>query len=88
MASSDDTPDLSLRSSSDLKVALVAAACTVGLTLVLQYGLSAEVPLFYRLSPLAPYFVFVFTRGAALSERTWQLLIVLVSLLTLGVFGL
>ncbi|WP_410764499.1 hypothetical protein [Haloferax sp. DFSO60] len=88
MASSDDAPDLSLRSSSDLKVALVAAACTVGLTLALQYGVGADVPLIYRLSPLAPYFVFVFTRGAALSERAWQLLIFAVSLVTLGVFAL
>ncbi|ELZ81456.1 hypothetical protein KU306_13270 [Haloferax larsenii] len=86
MASSDDTSALELRDATDLHVALVAGVCTVGLTLALKYGAGVEVSFVYRLSPLAPYFAYVFSRGAGLGGRTWMGLIVAITLGTFGFF--
>jgi hypothetical protein len=62
----------------DLRVAVVAAACTIGLTLALRYGVGREVAFAYRLLPLAPYFVSLFA-GRVLPDgldtpRTWSVL--------------
>ncbi|ELZ70464.1 hypothetical protein C5B91_06600 [Haloferax sp. Atlit-10N] len=88
MASSDDDATAEFRDLTDVKVALVAGLCTVALTLSLKYGAGIEVPFVYRLSPLAPYFAYVFSRGAALSARTWMSLIAAVTLGTFGFFAL
>ncbi|ELZ98782.1 hypothetical protein C440_00460 [Haloferax mucosum ATCC BAA-1512] len=87
MASTDDTAAHDLRDLTDVKVALAAGLCTVGLTLALKYGAGVDVSFVYRLSPLAPYFAYVFTRGAALSVRVWVGLIVAVTLGTFGFFA-
>ncbi|KAB1196156.1 MULTISPECIES: hypothetical protein [Haloferax] len=87
MASSDAAAAMDLRDRSDLYVALVAGLCTVGLTLALEYGAGVEVSFVYRLSPLVPYFAFVFTRGAALSTRAWMALVAAVTLGTFGFFA-
>ncbi|SEG27988.1 hypothetical protein [Halobellus limi] len=75
----------------DLRVAVVAAACTVGLTLLLQYGLGREVALAWRLLPLAPYFLSLFTKrlelGGLDTPRNWSLLTVAVTLATFGYVG-
>lgn len=57
-----DVPD-------DLKVAAVASACTVGLSLLLRYGLGVDANIFVRLVPLLVYFVYLFAKDA-LSETT------------------
>ncbi|AFK19429.1 hypothetical protein E6P09_11640 [Haloferax mediterranei ATCC 33500] len=87
MASPDDAATHDLRDFTDVKVALVAGLCTVVLTLALKYGANVEVSLVYRLSPLAPYFAYVFSRGAALSARVWMALIAVVTLGTFGFFA-
>ncbi|WP_238993896.1 hypothetical protein [Halobellus captivus] len=75
----------------DLRVAAVAAACTVGLTLLLQYGAGREVPLLWRLLPLAPYFLSLFTKRVDLggfdTPRNWSLLTIGVTLATFLYFG-
>jgi hypothetical protein len=86
MASSDDAT-LDLRDFSDVYVALVAGFCTVGLTLALEYGVSVSVPFVYRLTPLVPYFGYVFSRGAGLSVRAWSALVAAVTLGTFGFFA-
>jgi hypothetical protein len=86
MASSDATSFDSL-DFSDLKVAVVAVVCTVGLTLALAYGVGVEVSFVYRLTPLVPYFGYVFTRGAGLSPRAWSALVVAVTLGTFALFA-
>lgn len=68
----------------ELKVAAVAAGCTVALTLALKYGLSLSVSYVVRLGPLYPYFVYLFASKSAedsplSSVRAWSLLIGLVS---------
>ncbi|WP_231554325.1 hypothetical protein [Halobellus rufus] len=84
-------PEAELPGTDDLRVAAVAAACTVGLTLLLQYGLGREVPLVWRLLPLGPYFVSLFTKrlplGGLDTPRNWSLLTVAVTLATLLYFG-
>ncbi|WP_411963550.1 hypothetical protein [Haloferax sp. YSMS24] len=87
MASSDAGAAMDLRDRSDLYVALVAGLCTVGLTLALEYGAGVDVSFVYRLSPLVPYFVYVFSRGVGLSARGWIGLIVAVTLGTFGFFA-
>lgn len=71
----------------DLKLALVAAGCTVGLTLALQFGLGRDVSFLVRLAPLVPYFAHIFTRrldlGALDTVRNWSALTVAVTILTL-----
>ncbi|CQR49863.1 MULTISPECIES: hypothetical protein [Haloferax] len=87
MASSDDAATDEFRDITDVKVALVAGLCAVALTLSLEYGAGIEVPFVYRLSPLVPYFAYVFSRGAALSARTWMALTAVVTLATFGYFA-
>ncbi|RLM59585.1 hypothetical protein DVK02_02270 [Halobellus sp. Atlit-31R] len=75
----------------DLRVAAVAAACTVGLTLALRYGLGREVSFVWRLLPLGPYFLSQFTSrltlGGLATPRNWSLLTVAVTLGAFGYFG-
>ncbi|MGQ4554797.1 hypothetical protein [Halobellus sp. GM3] len=75
----------------DLRVAVVAAACTIALTLALRYGLGREIPFVPRLLPLAPYFVSLFTRrldlGGFDTPRNWSLLTVAVTLGAFSYFG-
>ncbi|WP_416839817.1 hypothetical protein [Haloferax sp. DFSO52] len=87
MASSDAAETMDFRDRTDLYVALLAGACTVGLTLALEYGVGADVSFVYRLSPLVPYFAYVFSRGAALSTRAWMAVIAAVTLGTFGFFA-
>ncbi|WP_224268997.1 hypothetical protein [Haloprofundus salinisoli] len=58
-----DVPD-------DLKVAAVAAGCTVGLSLTLRYGLDVDANIFVRLLPLGVYFLYLFAKDA-LSETAF-----------------
>ncbi|SFR68974.1 hypothetical protein [Halogeometricum limi] len=80
--SDDSTAELPVPD--DLKLAAVAAACTVGLTLALEYGLSRDVSFLVRLVPLVPYFVYLFSRpvrsGKLDSVRNWSVLTVSVTL--------
>ncbi|WP_224335866.1 hypothetical protein [Haloprofundus halobius] len=57
-----DVPD-------DLKVAAVASGCTVGLSVLLRYGLDVDANIFVRLLPLFVYFLYLFSKDA-LSETT------------------
>lgn len=73
----------------DLKVAAVAAACTVALSLVVVFGLDRSVSYPVRLGPLYPYFAYLFVSksardGSLTSVRTWSLLIVGVTLAILA----
>jgi hypothetical protein len=85
-ADTDSSPG-ELAVSDDLRVAAVAAVTTVALTLVLQFAVATEIPILPRLSPLGPYFLYVFSRrvnlGALDTVRNWSLLTVAVAL---GVF--
>jgi hypothetical protein len=85
-AMSDDSA-ATLAVSDDLKVAAVAAACTVGLTLVLRFVLARDAPYVVRLLPLAPYFVALFTRrldlGGFDTVRNWSALTLAVTLGTI-----
>jgi hypothetical protein len=71
----------------DLRVAAVAAACTVGLTLALRYGVGRDVAFVYRLLPLGPYFLSLFADRLPLdgldTPRNWSALTVAV---TVGLF--
>ena len=92
----DDTPDEADgglgAATDDLQVAAVAAACTVGLTLALRYGVGREVPFVYRIVPLAPYFLSLFVGRAVPDDldtpRSWSALTVAVTLATFVAVGL
>jgi len=76
-----DIPDAVV---ADLRVAAVAAGCTVALTLALQYGLGVAVSPLLRLSPVAVYFGYLFlgkgsTGSAFENPRLWMLLTVVVT---------
>ncbi|WP_201741679.1 hypothetical protein [Salinigranum halophilum] len=74
----------------DLLVALVAAGCTVVLTLALRYGVGLRPPLLPRLSPMVPYFGYLFSKRngllSLLSTATWVGVTVLVTLVTFASF--
>jgi hypothetical protein len=75
----------------DLRVAAVAAVCTVALTLVLQFVFSLEVAVLPRLSPLFVYFGYLFfgkgdTGSAVERPLVWEALTVLVTLGTLAYY--
>jgi hypothetical protein len=80
--------DVPERVRADLSVAAAAAVCTVALTLALRFGVGLRPPLLPRLSPLVPYFAFLFSKGSgplsALSVRDWIGATVVVTLLTFG----
>ena len=75
----------------DLRVAVVAAACTIGLSLGLRYGLGREIAFVWRLLPLGPYFLSLFTKrlqlGGLDTPRNWSLLTVAVTLGAFVYFG-
>jgi len=76
-----DVPDAV---AADLRVAAVAAGCTVALTLALRYGLSVTVSPLLRLSPVAVYFGYLFlgkgsTGSAFENPRLWIVLTVAVT---------
>jgi hypothetical protein len=70
----------------DLLVAVAAAACTVVLTLSLRFGAGLQPPLLPRLSPLVPYFGYLFSKRSGplstLSTLDWIGATVVVTLLT------
>ncbi|WP_380676670.1 hypothetical protein [Salinigranum sp. GCM10025319] len=74
----------------DLLVAVVAAACTVALTLALRFGVGLQAPLLPRLSPLVPYFGYLFSKRSGplstLPTRAWIGATVVVTLLTFVYF--
>ena len=75
----------------DLRIAAVAAACTVGLTLALRYVAGRDVAFVYRLLPLGPYFLSLFAARLPLGDldtpRIWSALTVAVTLVLFGYFG-
>ena len=83
----------------DLRVAVVAAACTVGFTLLTAWrytahALDVDTPgVTVRMVPLVPYFAYLFTRRADLppaldSSRNWSLLTVAVTVCLLAYVAL
>ena len=77
----------------DLRVAVVAAGCTVGFTLLTAYGLGVDTGVAVRMMPLVPYFAYLFTRRADLppaldSPRNWSLLTVAVTVCLLAAVAL
>ena len=71
----------------DLSVAAVAAACTVGLALVLEYGFGVDVGVVPGFAPLGVYFLYLFTKSTplgALGSTVWVGLVVGVTLATLA----
>ena len=82
--------DLPPEVASDLRVAAVAAACTVALSLALRYGLGVAASPLVRLSPVAMYFGYLFlgkgaTGSAFESPRLWMAATVAVTVAT-GVY--
>ena len=76
--------DVSDAVAADLRVAAVAAGCTVTLTIALRYGLEVTVSPLVRLSPVAVYFGYLFfgkgSTGSAFEKpRLWILLTVAVT---------
>jgi hypothetical protein len=68
----------------DLRVAALAAGCTVALTLALRYGLGVSATPLLRLSPVAVYFGYLFlgkgsTGSSFENPRLWMLLTVVVT---------
>jgi len=68
----------------DLRVAAVAAGCTVALSLALRYGLGVSASPLLRLSPVAVYFGYLFlgkgsTGSAFENSRLWMVLTVVVT---------
>jgi hypothetical protein len=86
MAATNDRMELPESVRDDLLVALVAAGCTVGLTLSLRFGVGISPPLVLRLSPMAPYFGYLFSKRSGplstLSPLDWIGATVAVTLLT------
>jgi hypothetical protein len=85
----DSTPDAELSVPDDVWVALAAAACTVGLSLVLRFVFGQSVGFLVRLTPLWLYFAYLFVgknadSGPLAEVRTWLVVIVAT---TLGVLG-
>lgn len=85
----DSTTETELSIPDDVWVALVAAVCTVGLSLVIRFVLGQSTSLLVRLVPIFPYFVYLFVKknadsGPLSSLWTWVALIVVV---TLGILG-
>jgi hypothetical protein len=73
----------------DLRVAAVAAGCTVALTLALEYGFGVTASPLLRLSPVAVYFGYLFlgkgsTGSAFENPQLWMLLTVVVTVGTAG----
>ncbi|MBB6645863.1 hypothetical protein H5V44_06105 [Halobellus sp. MBLA0160] len=92
MAADADTAADSLGTATDdLRVAAVAAACTVGLTLALRYAVGRDVAFVYRLLPLGPYFLSLFADRLPLGDldtpRSWSALTVAVTVVLLVYFG-
>ena len=76
--------DLPAEVAADLRVAAVAAGCTVALSLALRYGLDVSVGPLLRLSPVAVYFGYLFlgkgsTGSSFENPRLWMLLTVVVT---------
>ena len=85
----DSTTDAELSIPDDVWVALAAAVCTVGLSVVLRFVLDQSVGYLVRLTPLWLYFAYLFAgknadSGPLAEVRTWVVVIVAV---TLGVLG-
>ena len=83
--------DLPNEAVDDLRVAAVAAVCTVALTLVLQFVFTLDVSVLPRLSPLFVYFGYLFfgkghTGSVVERPRLWEALTVLTTLGTLAYF--
>ncbi|QIB74602.1 hypothetical protein GL213_07895 [Halogeometricum borinquense] len=78
--------------SDDLKIAAVAAGCTVAFTLVPRFGLARNVSFLVRLLPLVPYFLYVFTRridlGSLDTVRNWSVLTLLITIIGLGFYAI
>jgi hypothetical protein len=76
--------DLPADVAADLRVAAVAAGCTVALSLALRYGFGVTASPLLRLSPIAVYFGYLFlgkgsTGSAFENPRLWMLLTVVVT---------
>lgn len=75
----------------DLIVAGVAAGCTVGLALLLEFALGGAGGTLIRMAPIGVYFLYLFTRRTALSAvdaTTWAGLTIVVTLGVLVAVGL
>jgi len=82
--------DLPAEVAADLRVAAVAAACTVALSLTLRYGLDVAASPLLRLSPVAMYFGYLFlgkgsTGSAVENPRLWMVATLVVTVAT-GVY--
>jgi hypothetical protein len=82
--------DLPAEVAADLRVAAVAAGCTVALSLALRYGLNVAASPLLRLSPIAVYFGYLFlgkgsTGSAFENPRLWVVATVAVTVAT-GVY--
>ncbi|MFB6101298.1 MAG: hypothetical protein ABEJ73_01890 [Haloplanus sp.] len=71
----------------DLRVAAVAAGCTVALSLALRFGFGVSASPLLRLSPVATYFGYLFlgkgaTGSAFENPRLWMLATVAVTVAT------
>lgn len=76
--------DLPADVAADLRVAAVAAGCTVALSLALRYGVGVTASPLLRLSPIATYFGYLFlgkgSTGSAFERpRLWMLATVAVT---------
>ena len=76
----------------DLWVAAAAAACTVVLTLLLEFALAVDAGFLPRMVPLVPYFAYLFTRRAGFPSgldtvRNWAALTVAASAATFAYYA-
>ncbi|WP_338742134.1 hypothetical protein [Haloplanus salilacus] len=79
--------DLPPEVAADLRVAAVAAGCTVALSLTLRYGLGVTANPLLRLSPIAMYFGYLFlgkgsTGSAFENSRLWMIATAVVTVAT------
>lgn len=87
-----ENPAAKLELPDDARVAAVAAAATIALTLSLEYVVAADAPFIARLAPLGPYFLRVFASrvdlGGVDTVRNWSLLTVAVALCVFAFYAL
>ncbi len=77
----------------EVKVALVTAACLLGIAIILKNVLHVQADFIVSNSPLYLYIVYLITRGQAKKSKCdkplyWSLAIILVTLFTIALYAM
>ncbi len=77
----------------EVKVALVTAACLLGIAIILKNVLHVQADFIVSNSPLYLYIVYLITRGQAKKSKCdkplyWSLAIILVTLFTIALYAI